>query len=189
MKKLLILTLSLNVFSSLTFDKPIVNKSYCKTQQYELDVKLREAVKNNNISSIRYLIHQGADVNYLYDDYFQKGIKRNILSDAIDSKSFDVVKLLLYAGASVANSINLLGDYRQIINKTGTSCFLPLSYAIIIEAPISIIELLAEFQVSQKHGLYFNNKLWYPCDVAKLCGNEQAITIIKNIESDLREQK
>ena len=141
---------------------------------------LRIASKKGDTTLMQLLIKLGANVNDVVGrDWPHAG--RTVLVEAIDSGSFEAVKLLLDSGADseiqseVPTNLNILNP--RIRN------FASLSYAIMANASIEIIELLIHYSKNLNISTDFYD--WTPYKIAEFYKNSQAMAALSSTGKQL----
>lgn len=153
-----------------TFDQTPVGK---------LTRMLQRAAQKGDVATMRECIELGANVNYSYDvDFPQLG--RSILTEAIDSKSPEAVKLLLEHGANVETGCGwsswAISD--EIPWELRTRYITQLSYAIVAEAPIETIKLLIQYSKDLNIIDPIHEIGWTPYKLAALYKNYEAMELL-----------
>ena len=176
MKKLLILTLYTSFMHSTLLSsssEEIKHDTMQQTQSLANTSALRIASKKGDTTLMQKFIQLGADVNDVMGrDWPHAG--RTLLVDAIDSGSYEAVKLLLDAGADSEIQSEVLTDL-NILNPRIRN-FASLSYAIMVNAPIEIIELLIHYSKNVNISTDYYN--WTPYKIAAFYKNYQAMAAL-----------
>ncbi len=172
--KNLILSLVI-LFSSqnITIIYPFAAELYIK-------IPLMIATQKQDLISMQTLINAGADVNAIYG-WDQPHCGKSVLACAIDTHSIDAVKLLLEAGACVETPADIPEKYFHISKALGLRAFPLISYAIIVNAPIEIIELLIQHSKNLNATGPFDKNQKYTCyEIAQYCQNTQAMRLLNH---------
>ncbi len=137
------------------------------------------AAENANIEIMKELIKAKADVNYNEGcDWPRAG--RTVLTYAIHSGSFDAVRILVEAGANVEVIADVPHEFN--ILKPSTRNVPHISYAIMVNASIKIIEILIQFSKNiNKTDIYIG---WTPYMIASYYKNTQAMAALSKAGAD-----
>lgn len=140
---------------------------------------LMKAAEKGDVQTMQVLIDQGADVNE-NEGMDQPHHGHYVLGYAINSGSAQAVKLLLESGAKV-DTITDIDEFA--FNRLEPNARVShLGYAIMINAPIEVIDLL----INQSKNLNFDHLSigWTPYLIAKRYGNEKAAQALSNAGAD-----
>lgn len=109
-------------------------------EQSELNSKLRNAARSGDVNAIKQYLQDGADANaYFERDFPHAGV--TVLTEAINSGSADAVRTLLEQGAIVETFAAVPDNKLEPKSRNMPQ----LSYAIMVKAPIEIINLLIQY--------------------------------------------
>jgi ankyrin repeat protein len=145
-----------------------------------LATAFRIAARKGDAAMIELLIQSGANVNDTWG-CDQPHAGRTILVEAIESGSEQAVKMLLEHDARVEDFSELPVEFNRLEPKERN--FMMLPYAIMIEAPIEIIELLIKYSKDLNKPTYYGD--WTPYAIAAQYKNTQAMAALANAGANI----
>ncbi len=154
----------------------IYKKSFSVT--YGIDF-LIDAINDNDLTKAQEYIRSGGIIN-VHFDWDQPSCGWTPLKKAIDQNSFEMVKLLVEAGADVNADVNTsgvtAGDWERAPkdNVRNNTIF---SYAVMLNKP-AMVKLFIQHgaDVSRLDPVH---KKWSPLRIAEYNGHQEIITILK----------
>ena len=131
---------------------------------------LISATKKGDFQTMRLLIHEGADVNSREGTSWPHA-GQSALSCSIDAKNYEAVQLLLESGARCEILVEVPCEHNFL--KPRTRNLDHLSYAIMVNAPLSILNLLIAYSVDINAADPIGG--WTPYTIAYFYKNELAM--------------
>ncbi|MDT8413651.1 MAG: hypothetical protein RQ875_14385 [Vicingaceae bacterium] len=150
-----------------------------KNPVYMATLALRNAAKHGDIEKMESAILLGADINDCYGLSWPHA-GRMILTEAIDSRSVEAVRFLLVSGAIVECFAEV--PFHLNILEPKVRNFSQISYAIMVNAPIKIIELLIRY--SKNLNITTDYYSWTPYKIAAFYKNYKVMALLEKAGAD-----